>query len=284
MAANGIAVQSGGGSNLSPVPTWFQVLWLPVIAGFMAGWSGINAFSIAPRFVSALGGSLLALVCWTSCHVSTLAVQRLTGNRLPLIPLLALGVLASGVFMIPGYYAVYELFQQMGYSTKGWAAIRDYSVSKGMAATPGTMLFWVSLNYMLVRFGVPRFGFGPAESPAPAAPAGASVSPPDRAALDRLLARIRPEVRGPILAVEAQAHFIRIHTSRGQELIHHRFSDAIALLSALPGNRVHRSWWVALDAVDPASRGSNPLRLVNGLEVPIGRTYMMDAKRAGILG
>lgn len=68
-----------------------------------------------------------------------------------------------------------------------------------------------------------------------------------------LLATIRPEVRGTILVVEAQAHFIRIHTTHGQSLVHHRFCDAALALGALPGERVHRSWWVAADAIDPRS-------------------------------
>jgi hypothetical protein len=278
MPAEGTVMQSW---TAQPVPSRLaslQVLWLPVIAGFMSGWAGINAFSVAPRLVSAVGGSLLALVCWCACHVSTLAIQRLTGGRLPLVPLLALGVLVSGVFMIPGYYAVYELFHQFGWATKGWAAIHDYSFNKGLAATPGTMLFWVSFNYMLVRFGVPRFGFGGAR---PATPRAAPEVP--QAALDPIYAKMRPEVRGPILAVQAEAHFIRVHTTRGQDLIHHRFGEAVEALAPVPGERVHRSWWVAADAVDQRASNGTMLRLVNGLEVPIGRTYMMDARRAGML-
>jgi hypothetical protein len=278
MPAGGTVTQSWTARTVPPRLASLQVLWLPVIAGFMSGWAGINAFSVAPRLASAVGGSLLALVCWCACHVSTLAVQRLTGGRLPLVPLLALGVLASGVFMIPGYYAVYELFHQFGWATKGWAAIRDYSFSKGVAATPGTMLFWVSFNYMLVRFGVPRFGFG---APVAAVPKAA----PDirRPALDPIYAKMRPEVRGPILAVQAEAHFIRVYTTRGQDLIHHRFGEAVEALAALGGERVHRSWWVAADAIDQRASSGGLLRLVNGLEVPIGRTYMMDARRAGML-
>jgi len=261
--------------------TSLHVLWLPVIAGFIAGWGGITVFSGAPRLASALGGSLLALVCWGGCHVSTLAVQRLFGGRLSLVPLLTLGVLVSGVLIVPGYYAVYEMFQQMGYASKGWAAIHDYSFSKALSATPGTVLFWVSFNYMLVRFGVPRFGFGHV-APAPSQAAPALTSPP-LAALDPLFAKIRPEVRGPLLAVQAEAHFIRVHTTRGQDLIHHRFGDAIKVLAALPGERVHRSWWVAADAIDQRASTGTSLQLVNGLEVPIGRTYMMDARRAGLM-
>lgn len=254
-----------------------QVLWLPLIAGFIAGWGGISVFSGAPRLASAVGGSLLAMVCWLGCHAATLVVLRLSGGRLPLVLLLTLGVLASGIFIVPGYYAVYELFQQLGYSTKGWAAIHDYSFSKAMSATPGTVLFWVSFNYMLVRFGVPRFGFGEA------APAAAPAPGISRAALDLLCSKMRPEVRGPILAVQAEAHFIRVHTTRGQDLIHHRFGEAVQALAALPGERVHRSWWVAADAIDQRASNGTSLRLVNGLEVPIGRTYMMDARRAGLM-
>jgi hypothetical protein len=277
MSAEGTMAKGWTARTVPPRLATLHVLWLPVIAGFMSGWAGINVFSVAPRFVSAIGGSLLALVCWMSCHATTLMVQRLTGGRLPLVPLLALGVLASGILIIPGYYAVYELFHRFGWATKGWAAIHDYSFGKGLAATPGTMLFWVSFNYMLVRFGVPRFGFG---GPAPAPPATPDIRRP---ALDPIYVKMRPEVRGPILAVQAEAHFIRVYTTRGQDLIHHRFGDAVQALAALGGERVHRSWWVAADAIDQRASSGALLRLVNGVEVPVGRTYMMDARRAGML-
>ncbi len=255
--------------------TQLKVLLIPLATGFVLGWAGTNSLSGMPRFPSALGGAALALVGWCASHLGTLAFQRLGAGRIALLPLLFLGALVSGIITVPGSYAIYEFFHQLGYPVKGWSAIYDYSVSRALAAAPGSIVFWMAINIILVRSGIPRFGFG--------VPEAAPAAPDQREALDRLLARVRPEVRGPILAVEAEAHFIRIHTTRGQDLIHHRFSDAVAALTALPGERVHRSWWVAAGAIDPASKGSNPLRLVNGLEVPVGRTYLLDAKRAGLL-
>lgn len=262
--------------NRSPLLSQRQILLIPLILGFILGWGGTSALSNVPRFPSALGGSMLTLIGWSGSHCGTMVFQQLARGRLALLPLLFLGALVSGIITIPGSYAVYELFYQLGFHVKGWSAIYDYSLRRALSAAPGSILFWVFVNLILVHIGVPRFGFGlPNASP--------STPADERAALDQLLARIRLEVRGPVLAVEAQAHFIRIHTTRGHDLIHHRFSDAVAALAAVSGERVHRSWWVATDAIDPRSRSSNPIRLVNGLEVPIGRTYMLDARRAGLL-
>jgi DNA-binding LytR/AlgR family response regulator len=46
--------------------------------------------------------------------------------------------------------------------------------------------------------------------------------------------------------------------------------------------QVHRSWWVALDAIEGSlRRGSgSALRLCNGMEVPVSRTYAAAVKSA----
>jgi len=46
-----------------------------------------------------------------------------------------------------------------------------------------------------------------------------------------------------------------VHTSKGQDLILLRLSDAIEELAGLEGEQVHRSWWVARDGVTEVERG-----------------------------
>ena len=54
-----------------------------------------------------------------------------------------------------------------------------------------------------------------------------------------------------------------------------RLSDAIDELDGIEGAQVHRSWWVARDAITEAVRGDGraTLTLKDGAEVPVSRTY-----------
>jgi len=99
------------------------------------------------------------------------------------------------------------------------------------------------------------------------------VQAPGRAKfLDRLPLKLRG---AEVWAVEAEDHYLRLHTSKGQDLILMRLSDAIDELEGVEGARVHRSWWVARDAIAEAVRGDGraTLTLKDGAEVPVSRTY-----------
>jgi hypothetical protein len=86
-----------------------------------------------------------------------------------------------------------------------------------------------------------------------------------------------------LIAVEAHDHYLKVHTDAGTELITPRFVDALDELSRAHGWRVHRSWWVAADAVEDVSwrRGAGEMRLVGGLMAPVSRTYAPVLKEAG---
>lgn len=88
-----------------------------------------------------------------------------------------------------------------------------------------------------------------------------------------------------LLAVEAEDHYLRVHTDAGDELITARFCDAMAELGAAPGFQTHRSWWVAADAIDQVKwlRGRGEARLKCGLTVPISRSNAAPLKAAGWL-
>ena len=90
--------------------------------------------------------------------------------------------------------------------------------------------------------------------------------------LERLPLKLRG---GEVWAVEAEDHYLRLHTSKGQDLILMRLADAVAELEGVEGAQVHRSWWVARDAIIDAKRGDGraTLTLKDGAEVPVSRTY-----------
>ena len=106
----------------------------------------------------------------------------------------------------------------------------------------------------------------------------AGAAPP--AFLERLPIRLRG---AELYAVEAEDHYLRLHTSKGADLILMRLSDAIEELEGIEGAQTHRSWWVARDGVDDARRadGRATIRLKDGAEVPVSRTFVRALRQAG---
>ncbi|OJU12521.1 MAG: hypothetical protein BGN86_12825 [Caulobacterales bacterium 68-7] len=98
--------------------------------------------------------------------------------------------------------------------------------------------------------------------------------------LDRLPAKLRG---GELWAVEAEDHYLRLHTSKGQDLILMRLSDAVAELKGIEGAQTHRSWWVARAAIVDVKRGDGraTLTLKDGSEVPVSRAYSRTLRAAG---
>ena len=84
-------------------------------------------------------------------------------------------------------------------------------------------------------------------------------------------------------AVEAQDHYLRVHTSKGAVMILMRLVDALEELEGVEGARTHRSWWVAREAVTKVERGDGraTLTLANGLAAPVSRGYLKTLREAG---
>lgn len=104
-------------------------------------------------------------------------------------------------------------------------------------------------------------GQAPAAARAPASPA--------------FLRRFDPPVKGPLLAVQAQEHYLRVITPEGAHCTLYRFGDALRELQGQSGLQVHRSFWVA-DAGVVAVRGDRRnLRIVlrNGEQVPVSARH-----------
>ena len=104
------------------------------------------------------------------------------------------------------------------------------------------------------------------------------------AAATALTGKLPPHLRrSRLLALQAEDHYLRVHTEAGDGLILMRLGDAIAAVETLDGARTHRSWWVARDAVERVSRGDGraTLTLANGVEVPVSRTYAPKLREAG---
>jgi hypothetical protein len=100
----------------------------------------------------------------------------------------------------------------------------------------------------------------------------------------RFLERLPSKLTGADLwAIEAQDHYLRLHTSKGDDLILMRLADALVELAGIEGARTHRSWWVARDAVLSAERadGRATLTLLGGVRAPVSRAYVKPLREAG---
>jgi len=94
----------------------------------------------------------------------------------------------------------------------------------------------------------------------------------------------KPIGRSP-WCIKAEQHYIRIYTESGDEMVLYRFSDAIKNLEGFDGLQVHRSYWVAREAVAniETTDKSYILHLKNGLETPVSRSYKKAVEAAKLL-
>lgn len=87
----------------------------------------------------------------------------------------------------------------------------------------------------------------------------------------------RLSVRGPVelLSIEAQDHYLKVATNRSNEMVRASMADATKELKEYAGLRVHRSHWVAIDAIERfvSSSQASYLVLKNGAQIPVSRSY-----------
>jgi DNA-binding LytR/AlgR family response regulator len=91
----------------------------------------------------------------------------------------------------------------------------------------------------------------------------------------RFLSRLPDHLGTQLLHLQMEDHYLRATTMNGADLILMRFRDALHELSDYPGMQVHRSWWVAQDAVVKISRQARKMELlmVDGTRVPVSAAY-----------
>jgi len=88
-----------------------------------------------------------------------------------------------------------------------------------------------------------------------------------------------------LYAVSAEDHYVRVHMSKGEDLILMRLSDAIAETGNVEGLQIHRSWWVSRAAItDIKSKGrAAEVTLQNNVKAPVSRNALKELKTLGWL-
>ena len=238
---------------------WVRVLLATMLVGGVlaaAGGFGTGAMPLAGR-----------LAYWLALVFIGVALGRLAGRRLIRRPW----------FETRPATAVALLTLVIGLPITVIAALAN-AVFRGRAFHPAQVAE-VLPSVLLTTVGMIVLAFmvqARAAAETHAAPAGA---PPAR-----FLGRLPERLAGATLwAVEAQDHYLRLHTSGGAELILMRLADAVDELEGIEGARTHRSWWVARAAVTAVERadGRATLTLANGVAAPVSRGYMKSLREAG---
>ena len=88
-----------------------------------------------------------------------------------------------------------------------------------------------------------------------------------------------------LMCLEMEDHYLRVHTSEGNQLLHMRMADAVSELEGFPGFQVHRSWWIAAEAIKTISKQNRDYKatLKNGMTVPISRSRVDALKDRGFI-
>ena len=257
--------------------------WLgpPLVVGLVLGLLGpfgtYQSLAAGPRLAYWLA---VISMNWFLTNAIVRQAEALAGDRLPMsrisVPLLGAWLAAlpeTGIMVLAN-----------GLSGIGWPANMVVLLGQVLVLLTAITLPIYTLEEMRARLDDRRDQDQPA--------AGAPTKPMTEAQTTwhaeegpaRFAARLPRPIGGQLLCLETQDHYLVIHHSRGSEMILCRMKDAARELDGL-GLRVHRSWWVARDAVASVERDGHCtfLCLTDTRRVPVGRSFRADLKAAGWL-
>ncbi|OLF73967.1 hypothetical protein AWH62_07400 [Maricaulis sp. W15] len=98
---------------------------------------------------------------------------------------------------------------------------------------------------------------------------------------DGLLSRLGKGRAQVINMVEAQQHYVLVHTDTGSEMVHYRFGDALAELASQDGLQVHRSFWIARHAIAAVRRDGRRwyVETLDNRRIPVSRPHVESVKK-----
>ena len=163
-------------------------------------------------------------------------------------------------------------------------ALNDFEVTPAELAEMYSQIFVIGWGVLLLSDAILGRDEVPAQAPVAVAGPVETETPPatgDERPSPRLVERLPPNLRGPLVCLRMEDHYVRVHTTRGSALILMRLTDAMAEATPTPGAQSHRSWWVAADAIEGFERVGRvgQLRLKTGLTAPVSQPYLQEIER-----
>lgn len=152
-----------------------------------------------------------------------------------------------------------------------------------LAMYSASVMLWIGAAGLFAYFtGVPRYVSSRRKDAGRPTARESTAAAVESSGLGSLLSNA---TAAGIIAVEAQDHYVQVHTREGHELVLYRFRDALRDLKDMDGLQVHRSHWVRRSAVERVAKTGKKYALVlpNDLQVPVSRSYLETARREGLL-
>jgi hypothetical protein len=219
---------------------------------------------------------------WTSALATYLLMRLLRPWRPPAWLLWILGSFLACLVILPysnWFTRAFAAGWLAGDSDGSRASLHILSEVGFWAFTLRATVVWVLVNLLFDRFlGLPRFQYA---VPMDAGHEAANFAVPDIANVSgaipadaslRFLQRLPATVGADeVIALQAEQHYIRVHTASRSFMTLYRFSDAVAEMNPAAGRQVHRSYWVRTSAIKSIHRHGRKysLELGNELQVPI---------------
>jgi len=245
----------------------------------LGGWGAVGIVALLLALLGPYGTFIsmpfgLRLVYWGAAAVIIALLVRasmwaiLRGLLPATWPILAKRTAAAALAALPGAFLVGRLHGLLTHDvrTAPFALLYAYTIAPTVLAT----------LVLTRRQAVPMTASVPVAAPVPAPDAAATAA--------GFVARAVPRLGGGrLLALEAEDHYLRVHTDRGSDLVLMRLRDAVADLAGVPGLQVHRSFWVAEAGVAQVTRRGQSWQVVvaGGLTVPVSRNYGASLRAAG---
>ncbi len=291
-------------SRLSPQtplpgsPAWWTFYWvLPLMMALPLGWYRAGLASEMPFAASMILWISICLVSWWMSDLLARLLARWFRAWSPapwslLIGGYLLNLLASSVYNpwvvelllraglaspTPMFHAYFEMERSLLDPGYLWLLV--------LAGLPG-LACWLAGNFALEAVcGVPRFRSVPASPTRPpmtdAKQKASSGEPaPEHPRFLERLRQLEQVGVDELIAVEAADHYIQVHTTRGKELVHYRFGDALAELEPFPGLQIHRSAWVSDHGVNRLAESGSSLSavLITGERLAVSQPNRRSAK------
>lgn len=216
----------------------------------------ITRLNVAERFIFWL---LVHAFSWATAIGCSIVAANLLRDRLKgLLPRLVIGSVAAA------FPIAFEVMILEWIFAGGTINVAAYG-AEVLISLPLCLLFSL-LTYLTLGMAEPR---DPAK--------GEQAPPPGSFPLAR---RLKPENRGALIRLSAEDHYTDVVTGAGRELILIRFSDALAELGSQKGMQVHRSHWVAVDAVTHVRSTAGRMTILSsdGYEVPVSRANQAEVR------
>lgn len=107
----------------------------------------------------------------------------------------------------------------------------------------------------------------------------------DVPATPKIVSRLPLDLRGQLVSLSVQDHYVEVVTVNGAGLVHFRLLDALDDCDGVEGLQIHRSHWVARAGIKTISRrdGKVFVETTRGDLLPVSRTYLPKVKELGLL-